>query len=249
MKAFVLEKKVQARGEFNGGEITENKPIGFPQDGGYMPPYSNLFYWAHAVAVKDSTIELHPHKGFEIMSFVTKGRISHYDTKSNEWLGLSAGDAQIIRAGSGISHAEKMLEGAEMFQIWFDPGLEISLKKEASYNDYKAAVFPKSKKNGITAKYFIGNGSPVSIDSDVKAVQYEMPAGDYKLEASPDKVYSIYVIGGKAAIDESELKVDDFIRISSTEEIPVRAEENLVLFVIESPEALPYKTCNELKDA
>ena len=38
----------QAKGNFNNGEILENKPIGFPQDGGKLKPYSNLFYWAHA---------------------------------------------------------------------------------------------------------------------------------------------------------------------------------------------------------
>ena len=33
----------QAKGSFNSGEILENKPIGFPQDGGKLKPYSNLF--------------------------------------------------------------------------------------------------------------------------------------------------------------------------------------------------------------
>jgi len=42
----------QAYGEFNGGGIIENKPIGFTQDGGKLKPYSNLFYWAHASAKK-----------------------------------------------------------------------------------------------------------------------------------------------------------------------------------------------------
>ena len=44
----VIENKNQAKGAFNNGEILENKPIGFPQDGGETKPYSNLFYWAHA---------------------------------------------------------------------------------------------------------------------------------------------------------------------------------------------------------
>ena len=42
---------------------------------------SNLFYWAHATATKDSTIGLHPHKGFEILTYVLKGKIRHYDLK------------------------------------------------------------------------------------------------------------------------------------------------------------------------
>ena len=42
----------QAYGEFNNGDIIENKPLGFPQDGGKLKPYSNIFYWAHASAKK-----------------------------------------------------------------------------------------------------------------------------------------------------------------------------------------------------
>ena len=66
----IISKKSQAYGEFNNGEIIENKPIGFPKDGGKLKAYSNLFYWAYAKANFDSTIGLHPHKGFEIITYV-----------------------------------------------------------------------------------------------------------------------------------------------------------------------------------
>ena len=68
----IYSKEKQAYGQFNNGEIIENKPIGFPSDNGKMLPYSNLFYWAHAVSKADSTIGLHPHKGFEIITFVLR---------------------------------------------------------------------------------------------------------------------------------------------------------------------------------
>ena len=98
--------------------ILENKPIGFPQDGGIVKPYSNLFYWAHAWApIEDSTIGLHPHRGFEICSFVLKGEIEHYDTLLDKWITLKKGDVQVIKAGKGISHSEKLKEGSEIFQI------------------------------------------------------------------------------------------------------------------------------------
>ena len=39
----VFKKENQPYGEFNNGEIIENKPIGFPNDRGSTSSYSNLF--------------------------------------------------------------------------------------------------------------------------------------------------------------------------------------------------------------
>ena len=114
----VFKKENQAYGEFNNGEIIENKPIGFPADRGPISSYSNLFYWAHATAKLDSTIGLHPHKGFEIMTFVLSGSIKHYDTLINKWIKLDKGDVQVIQSGSGISHSEFIQKNSSIFQIW-----------------------------------------------------------------------------------------------------------------------------------
>ena len=142
MKINFYPPSKQANGNFNFGEIVEKKPIGFPQDGGQLKPFSNLFYWAHAWTTgKRSTIGLHPHQGFEICTFVLRGSINHFDTKLNKWVRLDEGDVQIIRSGNGISHSEEILENSEIFQIWFDPDLSKSLKKPASYNDYKIDEF------------------------------------------------------------------------------------------------------------
>ena len=89
---------------------------------------------------KKSKIGLHPHKGFEICSFVLKGNINHYDNKIDDWITLDEGDVQIIRSGSGISHAEEIDENSEIFQIWFIPDLSVSLYENASYNDYKLFI-------------------------------------------------------------------------------------------------------------
>ena len=137
-----------------------------------MGPYSNLFYWAHARAVKDSTIGLHPHQGFEICSFVLQGEIRHYDTNMKEWRPLQAGGVQIIRAGNGISHSEWMGKDAEMFQIWFDPNLQKTIAQPASYDDYKATDFPINTQNGTQITTLAGVGSPFQMDMKVTVATY-----------------------------------------------------------------------------
>ena len=74
-------------------KLLKNKPIGFPTDRGPNRSYSNLFYWAHATAKLDSTIGLHPHRGFEILTYVLSGSIKHYDTLIDKWIKLDKGDA------------------------------------------------------------------------------------------------------------------------------------------------------------
>ena len=78
MPVEIFNKNQQASGSFNNGEILENKPIGFPQDGG-VETLLKSFFIGHMLGlqVKKSTIGLHPHQGFEICSFVLKGNINH----------------------------------------------------------------------------------------------------------------------------------------------------------------------------
>ena len=152
----ILRKESQVDGSFNNGEILEKKPIGFPQDGGVSKPYSNIFYWAHAwTPNQKSTIGLHPHQGFEICSFILSGSINHYDTKQEKWISLKKDDVQIIRSRGGISHAEELLEKSEIFQIWFDPDISKSIRKEASYDDYSSNDFVSDDSNGINKKTIV----------------------------------------------------------------------------------------------
>ena len=166
MSINIFKKDDQANGDFNNGEILEKKPIGFPQDGGKLKPYSNLFYWAHAWApLNDSIIGLHPHRGFEICSFVLKGEIEHYDTLLDKWITLRKGDVQVIKAGKGISHSEKLKKGSEIFQIWFDPNIQESLYIDPSYSDFRSKDFKIKIRNDIESKIVQSNENQLSLKS------------------------------------------------------------------------------------
>lgn len=247
----IISKEQQGYGEFNGGEIVENKPIGFPQDHSSIRPYSNLFYWAHARAVKDSTIGLHPHQGFEICSFVLKGEIRHYDTKLQEWRPLTAGDVQIIRAGNGISHSEWLGKDGQIFQIWFDPNLEITLSKPASYDDYKAADFPEKQVDNARIKTLVGSGSPFQMDTPgVEVFRIEMEAaGSFKMPAEPNNIYSAYVLQGTANFNGESANSSDFVQITDQTEIVLQTNEGANIFVIASPVHPGYRTYGQLMAA
>ena len=246
MPVTIVPKSEQAKGEFNGGAILENKPIGFPQDGGMIKPYSNLFYWAHAWTDEGSTIGEHPHKGFEIMSFVLQGDIEHYDSKNKDWRKLNTGDAQIIRSGNGISHAERMNAGAQIFQIWVDPNLNSSLEKPATYDDYPSDSFPVKEIDGVRIKTYKGDKAPMQMDTEgIRIYENTYPAGTTNMILKPDKVYSGFLLNGIAKVDGSGLKSGDYVIIKEEDRVELKVDEEARFFIIESPLRPSYATYSE----
>jgi len=248
MTLTIIPKNKQAYGQFNNGQIIENKPIGFPREGGPTRPYSNLFYWAYAEAKVDSTIGLHPHQGFEIMSFVLNGKIRHFDTKLDGWRDLEKGDVQIIRAGKGISHAEFMAQDAVMFQIWMDPNINKTMQQEATYDDYPAASFPVEDRNGLQVTTYTGTSeAPLRMDTPgVTIARWQLKDVEQTIALEPDKVYSIYVLKGEGRFNGKTVHPDDFIIIENADQLVLESEKGIELFVIASPVKVGYPTYGEI---
>ena len=244
MAVNIYTKQDQVSGNFNYAEILEKKPIGFPQDGGKLKPYSNLFYWAHAWTPKNkSTIGLHPHQGFEICSFILKGNINHFDTKQNKWIPLSKGDVQIIRSGNGISHAEEINDESEIFQIWFDPDIPQSLKKEASYDDFRSSDFKIFRKKNFTKKIIKGDGSPLQMDSEgVSINEYVFSSGTHSLKIKKGFIHSIFILEGNLENNKKNLSHGTFLCIEGEPVFDFRTKKDLKIFEIISPLKPKYKT-------
>ncbi len=246
MSIEIYPTNSQAKGNFNDGEILENKPIGFPSDGGQLKPYSNLFYWAHAwTKSKKSTIGLHPHQGFEICSFVLKGQINHYDTKQKKWISLNKGDVQIIRSGSGISHAEELMENSEIFQIWFDPDLSKTLKKEATYDDYKDNDFEIVKSKNSILKIIKSSISNMKMDTDnvtIKEYLIKKEAKNFKLDILNTKIHSFLILEGVIKIKKHEYSSGTFFKVSNTDKLEFDINSDVKIFEITTPQKTKYKT-------
>ena len=132
----------QGTGAFDGGRITEVKPIGFPHETSGSRRIGPLFYWAWATASGYGKIGLHPHQGFEIMSYVLEGEIGHRDTLGTVSR-VKTGGAQVMQTGSGVSHEEETLgKHTEFFQIWFEPNLREAVKRPPTYRELHHEDFP-----------------------------------------------------------------------------------------------------------
>jgi quercetin 2,3-dioxygenase len=247
MSLIYIPRIHQANGQFNGGEILEKKPIGFPQDDGLLRPYSNLFYWAHAWTERGSTIGEHPHKGFEILTFVLRGEIEHYDNKHKNWKKLTAGDVQIIRSGNGIIHSEKMLANSAMFQVWFDPNLQKTMNQPASYDDYSSEKFPMIIEKGRSTKIYKGDKSPLEMTTEgVEIKELSLSEELHTVKLNDKTIFSAFIMEGRVVIDEQEMKQDDFFIIREQNDFKIQVLTDCRLFVIETPLKPGYKTYAEL---
>jgi quercetin 2,3-dioxygenase len=189
---------VQVEGAFDGGRITEIKPLGFPYEGPLVPHVGPLFYWAWATAQGYGKIGLHPHQGFEIMSYALTGEIGHYDTLGNRSR-VKTGGAQIMQTGSGVSHEEETLgDHTEFFQIWFEPDLKDAVLKRPTYREFGDAIFPTEKNNGVVVKSVLGAGAPVTLEAEASMQDVTIePGACHERALGPGRSLAIVVISGK----------------------------------------------------
>ncbi len=236
----ICPKEKQIPGSFNGGAIQERRLV-IPHHGKPVAPISNLFYWAHAWSEKGSLLGEHPHEAFEILTFVLEGEIEHFDSHSNDWKKLSAGDVQIIRAGSGLSHAERFFPGSHIFQIWFDPELQSAMMRAPSYNDYAKSTFPILSFSGGKETIFRGDTAPLDMNTEGALIkEYTLELGKHRLALEEHFDGVGFLRKGKASINEKVLNAEDGFRVLGETSLNLEVTEPCKLFLIQVPTQLSY---------
>lgn len=241
----------QGRGAFDGGRITEYKPIGFPGDGAAVKRVGPIFYWAWASAHAPGKIALHPHQAFEIMSYVLDGEIGHYDTLGTRSR-VGRGGAQVMQTGSGVMHEEEMSEaGTAFFQIWFEPYLRDALGRAPTYAEYHDRDFPVREEDGVTLKTIIGEGAPIRLVAEVAMQDVTVaPGATYRRRLTRGRSLAAVAISGTGAwhVDDVETPLpvakQDFtvVHAGTDAGLSVTADEGepLRLALIEAPTEVDY---------
>lgn len=245
----IYPPEVQGVGQFDGGRITETKPVGFPHEGPEIKNLGPLFYWAWATAKGYGKIGLHPHQAFEIMSYALEGKIGHYDTLGNKSR-VKAGGVQIMQTGSGVSHEEETVgDHTDFFQIWFDPNLQKTIHNEPTYSEHKHEDFPIESQEGVTIKTILGEGSPVNIVSEVIMKDITLEAGHrLELNLRENKTLASVIISGKGIFFDKQAETKhyvnrkDFALVHANQngEISIEADSSLRLVAIELPTQVGY---------
>ena len=174
--------------------------------------------------------DTHPHKDMEIITYVRKGAITHQDNKGNKGR-TTAGNVQVMSAGTGIFHSEYNLEDEEtnIYQIWIKPA-----KKGLSPN-WDAAEFPKMPVTNSLQLLVSGDGSaPLHINQDARIYAGRINNGDALQHAISGKAY-LLVAEGNLLVNDLDAHKGDGVAINDEGSVTLKAETEVEVLVIEVP--------------
>ncbi|MFW7378527.1 MAG: pirin family protein [Oligoflexus sp.] len=246
----VVGPEHQADGSFDQGKVVEKKMIGFSGEGSLINQIGPLYYFAWAKAEKVASIPEHPHRGFEIISYVLEGELTHSDSLGKKTR-LRTGDLQIMHTGSGMEHEEIFVSPPiSMLQIWLDPNFREEIKHAPHYQFASAQSFQdKVMVEGWFRRSLAGGEAMLELEAPVVMEEWNMAANQSYHWHKPGYNLAALVIKGSGEVESSlagELATfqgGDFVvfedELDSTISFHVQQKTRIIVFEILAE--LPYR--------
>src|SRR5580765_1137829 len=141
----------------------------------------------------------HPHAGIEVVSYLLEGGVEHRDSVGFRDK-LGPGDAQWIRAGRGILHAEQPTGGRHGLQLWTSLPPEQKFI-EPAYASFRAADIPHVVLPGATIDVVAGHvaeatGPMVLTTPTTFAVVHLKPGATTRFSVDDAQELGVYVLDG-----------------------------------------------------
>jgi len=154
----------------------------------------------------------HPHRGFETVTFILQGELSHSDSGGHESI-IRAGGVQWMTAGSGLVHAElspadfKRRGGPlEILQLWVNLPSRLKMTPP-HYIGLQQDEIPAFPANGgratvnLIAGAWDGHTAPIQSLGDVTMTTIALVAGArLTLPVAPGRAVFLYVVRGAVAV-------------------------------------------------
>lgn len=151
----------------------------------------------------------HPHRGFEAITYVMQGSMSHTDNLGNRSTVL-AGGLQRFTAGSGIVHSEmpSATETTRGIQLWIN--LPSKLKQIAPhYQQVNSDEVPEHALPDGVLRVLVGEGSPLRLHTAVQYLDLQLQAGgDYHCSAPGEYRGLIYLFAGAVQLTGATAQVN-----------------------------------------
>jgi redox-sensitive bicupin YhaK (pirin superfamily) len=177
----------------------------------------------------------HPHRDMEIVSYIVKGQLTHWDSVTNIEETIGRGHVQAISAGSGIWHSElnKQNDWCRFLQIWIMPS-----KKGGPVRYHHQQFELQERENKLL--HIVGNPknkntSPLYLNSDVNLYVSELTDSRaiVEFELKPGRQAYINCIEGSVHIEGyPSLNERDSLELSAAGKIDFSLQGSHAHFII-----------------
>jgi redox-sensitive bicupin YhaK (pirin superfamily) len=174
----------------------------------------------------------HPHRDMEIVTYVRQGAITHKDSLGNDGR-TSAGDVQVMHAGTGIVHAEYNLESepTRLFQIWIIPD------RHGVQPGWGTREFPKSG-GGLKA---LASGRPgdaekgaLPLYADAAVFAGTLKAGEtFRHALESGRVAYLVPATGALSVNGTAVGTRDGVSVRNEAEVALTASEDAEVVLVD----------------
>ncbi|GAA3548711.1 pirin family protein [Zobellella aerophila] len=225
-------RRADERGRANFGWLHSRHSFSF---GSYYDPaqmgFSRLRVINDDAVAAGAGFDTHGHRDMEIISYVLEGCIAHKDSSGNEEV-LSAGEFQLMSAGSGIYHSEynpSSSKPLKFLQIWIEPN---AIGGKPGYQQQNFGRAP-----GLTL-VVSPDGAEGSLTIKQDACLYQLWLGQgegAELALAPGRKAWVQLVEGKLSVNGERLAPGDGAALSDEERLSFSATQPVRALVFDLP--------------
>ena len=185
----------------------------------------------------------HPHRGFETVTFILEGELTHLDSGGHESI-IRAGGVQWMTAGRGLVHAELSPESfkrsggpLEILQLWVN--LPARLKMTApAYTGLQASDIPsfsvddgRVRLEPIAGDWLGHAGAYRSLTGVVMSVVRLAPGGSVEVPVPAGRNVFLYVVRGDLRVGGETAPAHHLVELGEGDRVALAADvETVALF-------------------
>ncbi|RKS83138.1 hypothetical protein BDK61_2471 [Haloarcula quadrata] len=238
------ESRASAVGPLSGEKVRHgtgvNSNRAFPTDS-YPYNLDPFVLFEQFYIDPDNGFPMHPHRGFEIVSYMIEGAMEHEDS-----LGVAntayENDAMRITTGSGIRHSEFPADGQACtgLQLWVNlPQAEKDA--DPDYGDATADTLPTAEQGGATVTTVIGEGSPISLHTPMEYLDAAV-ADTWTWSVPEGWSGFLYGVAGDGTVEGQPFTAGDVLPVTDTRSVTLQSDDSLrVVAVSGRPHGEPIR--------
>jgi len=169
---------------------------------------------------------MHPHRGFEIVTYMLDGGMDHEDSLGVEHTAYE-NEAMHIVTGGGIEHSEFAADGEACngLQLWVNLPRD-QKAVDPTYADANSQTLPTEELDGATVTTVVGTGSP--IDPVTRMEYLDVRVTDAWTWSVPDEWAGfLYGVAGEGTVGGSRFGEGDVLPATGSRDVELRSEESL----------------------